>query len=68
VLFYSIALHPFFTIAGPPNPTIIIAAPMTIKIIPPAIAIITVNIEQIELIDTLVQQKKKETKRIKTAK
>ena len=68
MLFYSIASHPFFTITGPPNPTIIIAAPMAIKIIPPAIVIITVNIEQIELIDTLVQQKKKETKRIKTAK
>ena len=41
---------------------------MTIKIIPPAIVNITVNIEQIELIVTLVQQKKNDIKRIKTAK
>ena len=41
---------------------------MTIKIIPPAIVNITVNIDQIELIVTLVQQKKKDIKRIKTAK
>jgi hypothetical protein len=68
MLFDAIASHPYFTIYGPLNPTIIITAPMIIKIIPPAIVNITVNIEQIELIVTLVQQKKKDIKRIKTAK
>jgi hypothetical protein len=68
MLFYSIASHPYFASAGPLNPTIIIIAPMIIKIIPPAMVNTTVNIEQIELIVTFVQQKKKDMKRIKTAK
>lgn len=67
MLFYAIASHPVVTIIFPLNPIIIIAAPMAIKIIPPAIVNITVNIEQIELIVTLVQQKKKDINRIKTA-
>ena len=66
VLFYAIASHPYYTILGPLNPIIKIAAPIIINTIPPAIVSITVNIEQIELIVTLVQHTKKDIKRIKT--